>query len=215
MEQTRAGIVSPNMFTIKLEHLVQILTRSGNLADLRQGRQLHVAQFRFFVKTRIFNGPAHLVADNRHQHPLSVRVPVGLSVLYVDDTDHTLGRHDYRDRQKCIVTVFRKIVEDLETRILACVAVDHNDFCVLGDPSGNSLSHLDGDPPDQSGVGVFRCPQEKIRFGFVDEVEKAGIAACYIDHEVDNLLKHLIQVQITADRLADLMEYPQFLARQV
>ena len=69
--------------------------------------------------------------------------------------------------------------------------------------------------PDQPRMRIFRCVQYQVVARFIEKIEQAGVAVRHIDHKVDDLPKHLIQVQRGAYRLTNLMQDSQFLPGQI
>jgi hypothetical protein len=86
---------------------------------------------------------------------------------------------------------------------------------LLSHPSGNSLSDLHRNLADQFGMGILRSAQYEELFLVIEKIKQAGIALRGLDNEIDNLMQNFIQIQGNADRLADLMQYAQFLPNQV
>ena len=137
------------------------------------------------------------------------------AVLHVDNACHAIGGRDDRGRQECLVPVFRQVVEELETRVLAGVPRNGHGLGFPGHPPGDPLPDLERDVSDDAGMRVLRGAQDQALLGFVQQVDETRVPARDLDHEIDDLAQHLVQIQTAAYRLADLVEDPQFVAREI
>jgi len=81
-------------------------------------------------------------------------------VLHVDDSDGASAAEE-RDGEKGFVTVFGKLVEELEARILGSIARDGYWFEVLGNPSGDTLADLEFKAVENFGVGILGSAEHK------------------------------------------------------
>src|SRR5262249_35646655 len=104
---------------------------------------------------------------------------------------------------------------DLESSILARVTGDGHGFGFLRHPSGDALADLDRYFPDQTGMRILGRPQNEKILRAVEQVKQAGIAFRDLDHEVDDLPQHFVQIQRAADGVADLMENSQLKPRKI
>ena len=146
------------------------------------------------------------MSEYRQKRHLTFSVPMGLSMLDIDHTDHPVIRwgHD-RHREKCLVLIFRQRVKELEPRILARVTRNRNRLDFLGDPTGDALADPHRNLSNQARMWVFRSSQNQILTRRIDQVDETGVTMRYIDNQLNDLPEHLIQIQRRADGLADLV----------
>ena len=132
-------------------------------------------------------------------------MPVGVFVLDVDDADHLPLGHDGHG-EKGLVAVFGQIMEELETRIIAGVAGDGHGAALLGHPAGDPFSQAQPDVPDQFGVRVLGGSEHELVSARVQQVDEAGIRLGDLDGDVHDVMEDGVEIQVAADRIADLVE---------
>src|SRR5207247_8260055 len=64
----------------------------------------------------------------------------------------------------------------------------------------------DLDTPDQLGVGVLGGSEDKLVPMRVQQVDEAGIRLRDLDGDVNDVMQDGVEIQIAADRIADLVE---------
>jgi len=136
----------------------------------------------FALEARHFDFRADQESDGGDELDLAFGVDVRLAVLHVDDSDGASAAEE-RDGEKGFVTVFGKLVEELEARILGSIARDGYWFEVLGNPSGDTLADLELKAVENFGVGILGSAEHK--FLVFQHVNEARIALDQCGGELD------------------------------
>jgi len=113
-----------------------------------------------------------------------------LAVLHVDDSDGASAAEE-RDGEKGFVTVFGKLVEELEARILGSIARDGYWFEVLGNPSGDTLADLELKAVENFGVGILGSAEHK--FLVFQHVNEARIALDQGGGELNDAIQDFVE----------------------
>jgi len=121
---------------------------------------------------------------------LAFGVDVRLAVLHVDDSDGASAAEE-RDGEKGFVTVFGKLVEELEARILGSIARDGYWFEVLGNPSGDTLADLELKAVENFGVGILGSSEHK--FLVFQHVNEARIALDQGGGELNDAIEDFVE----------------------
>ena len=194
----------------ELEHLFQKVVGGDGLADVREGLQLKSLPPGFLIEAGVFNGSADLVGDGHQQGLLAGGMAMGAAMLHVNDPDHLVLGND-RNREKGLIPIFRKVVEQFEAGIVAGVPLDGDRLSLLSHPAGNSLPQPHLDPADDPGVGVLGGSQHQLFPGLVQKVQETGISLRHMGYQIDDFVQDVFQIEISADRPADLVQDGDFL----
>src|SRR5215472_664727 len=104
-------------------------------------------------KTSQGKSATHLLTNGGKHFHFTPGVLMRLPVLDVDHT-HNFVSGNYRDRQKCLETIFRKITDLLETMILISLAGNRNQTALPSNPTGQTFVHLKAHSSDLMGMRV-------------------------------------------------------------
>ena len=74
-----------------------------------------------------------------------------LAMLQVDHAHYSAPAHQGH-RQKCLVSIFRELMEKLKARIERCVFRNRNRFLVFRHPAGNSLPQAESEAINHIGM---------------------------------------------------------------
>jgi hypothetical protein len=126
-----------------------------------------------------------------------------MAMLQVQDADHASSGHK-RNGKKGLVTVFRKFVKKLETRIVGGSFRNGHGFAVFCDPSGNSLPDAELQAINDFSMRIFGSAKDK--FVAFEHVDEAGVTLYKGSRKIDNTRKNLMKAIGRAEADGDFMK---------
>jgi len=127
-----------------------------------------------------------------------------MAVLQIDHAYNASSRED-RDRQECLVTIFRQFVEKLEPRVLGGALRNGNWLAMLSNPSGNSLPDAQFQTVDYFLVGILGCA--KNQFVIFEDIQEAGVTFYEGRSKIHDTGQNLMKSLSRAEPHRDFMKY--------
>src|SRR2546430_16192222 len=106
-------------------------------------------------------------------------------------------------------------MKKLKPAVLTRVSGDRNRLNLSGNPTGNSLPGLHSDLADQARMRIFRGAQYQIIAALIQQIYQACVTARDVNNKIDDLSEYLIQIESLTYGLADLVQDPKLLAREI